>query len=113
MEVYKDSSIDLKDFDFENIISSNEMKLHSNCIPYFKQPIAYTKSNYETLMDPLSDKIQHLPTSKQIKYKKLMVNIIAHLSVLSRMIEKEIKDLNIPHNDFVSDVDINYLPNGV
>ena len=101
MEVYKNSSIDSKEFDFENVI------------PYFKQPIAYTRSKYETLMDPLSDKIQHLPKSKQIKYNKLIVNIIAHLSVLSRMIEKEIKDSSIPHNDFESDVDIIYLPNGV
>ena len=99
------SSIDINEFDLEK------------CIPYFKQPIDYTKSKYETLMDPLTDKIQHLPKSKQTKYKKLMVNIIAHLSVLSKMIEKEIKDLNkvksIPENDLESDVEITYLPNGV
>lgn len=41
-------------------------------------------------MDPLSDKIQHLPKSKQTKDKKLMMNIIAHLSVLSRMIKKTV-----------------------
>lgn len=32
--------------------------------------------------------------NKSNTYNKLLVNIIAHLSVLSRMIEKEIKDLN-------------------
>lgn len=41
-------------------------------------------------MDPLSDNIQHLPESKRTKYIKFMVNIIAHLSALSRIIEKEI-----------------------
>ena len=62
-------------------------------------------------MDPLSDKIQHLPESKRIKYTKFMLNIIAHLSALSRMVEKEIKNLDIPHNDFESDVEINYVRN--
>ena len=38
-----------------------------------------------------------------------MINIIAHVSVLSRMIENEIKYLNIPHNDFESDVEINFI----
>lgn len=51
-------------------------------------------------MDPLSDKIQHLSESKRIKYTKFMVNIIAHLSALLRIIEKEIENLNIPENDF-------------
>ncbi|MBP1526004.1 MAG: hypothetical protein H9Q67_05880 [Spiroplasma ixodetis] len=64
-------------------------------------------------MDSVSDKIQHLPKSKQIKYNKLMINIIAHSSVSSRIIEKDIEDSNIPQNDFESDVDIIYLPNGV
>ena len=81
MEVYKDSFVEEDEFDFENII------------PYFKDPVARTRSNYETLMDPVSDKIQHLPEHKRIRYTKFMVNIIAHLSVLSRMVEKEIKDL--------------------
>ena len=95
MEVYKDSLVDKDEFEFKNII------------PYFKDPVFRTRSNYETLMDPLSDKIQHLPESKRIKYTNFMVNIIAHLSALSRIIEREIKDLNIPHNDFESDVEIN------
>lgn len=46
---------------------------------------------------------------KKIKYAKLMINIVAHLNVLSRIVEKEIKDLNIPHNDFKSDIDTVYL----
>ena len=99
MEVYKDSLVDEDEFDFQNII------------PYFKDPVCRTRSNYETLMDPLSDKIQHLPESKRIKYTKFMLNIIAHLSALSRMVEKEIKNLDIPHNDFESDVEINYVRN--
>ena len=99
MEVYKDSIVDEDEFDFENII------------PYFKEPFTRTRSKYETLMDPLSDKIQHLPDSKRIKYSKFMINIIAHLSTLSRMVEKEIKNLGIPHNDFESDVEINYVHN--
>ena len=97
MEVYKDSIVNEDEFDFENVM------------PYFKDPVARTRSNYETLMDPLSDKIQHLPEDKKKKYSKLMINIIAHLSVLSRMVEKEIENLNIPHNDFESDVEINYI----
>jgi hypothetical protein len=63
MEAYENSFIEKEEFDFENYL------------PYFKKPIDYTRSKYETLMDPLSDKIQHLPKSKQTKYKKLMVNI--------------------------------------
>ena len=97
MEVYKDSFVDKDEFDFENII------------PYFKVPFDRTRSNYETLMDPLSDKIQHLPEDKKKKYTKLMINIIAHLSVLSRMVEREIENLNIPQKDFESDVEINYV----
>ena len=100
MEVYENSFVEKEEFDFENYL------------PYFKKPIDYTRSKYETLMDPLSDKIQHLPKSKQTKYKKLMVNIIAHLSILSRMIEKDIENIDIPENDLESDVEINYLPNG-
>ena len=99
MEVYRDSFVDKDEFDFENII------------PYFKVPFDRTRSNYETLMDPLSDKIQHLSEDKRIKYTKFMVNIIAHLSALSRIIEREIKDLNIPINDFKSDVEIKYISN--
>lgn len=42
-------------------------------------------------MDPLSDKIQYLPKDKKEKYNKFMINIIAYLTVFSRIIEKEIK----------------------
>ena len=80
MDVYKDSFVSEDEFDFENTI------------PYFKNPVERTRSKYEILMDPLSDKIQHLPEFKRIKYQKLMVNIIAHLSTLSRIIEKEIEN---------------------
>lgn len=99
MEVYKNSSVEKEEFDFENMI------------PYFKVPFERTRSKYETLMDPLSDKIQYLPKSKRIEYTKFMVNIIAHLSALSRIIEKEIKDLNIPEKDLNSDVEINSTRN--
>ncbi len=98
MEVYENSFVEKEEFDFKNYL------------PYFKKLFERTRSKYETLMDPLSDKIQHLPESKQMKYNKLMVNIIAHLSVLSSMLEK---DLNIPENDLKSDVDIIYVPNDV
>jgi len=60
MEVYKDSFVDQNEFDFEN------------SIPYFKDPVARTRSKYETLMDPLSDKIQYLPEEKRKKYAKFM-----------------------------------------
>lgn len=60
MDVYKDSFVDIDEFDFENIISTNEMKLHSNCIPYFKDPVIRLRSKYETLMNPLKDKILNL-----------------------------------------------------
>ena len=99
MEVYKDSFVDQNELDSEN------------SIPYFKDPVARTRSKYETLMDPLSDKIQYLPEDKRKKYTKFMINIIAHLSALSRIIESEIKDLNIPENDLNSDVEINYITN--
>jgi len=99
MEVYKDSLVDQNEFDFENLI------------PYFKDPIARTRSKYETLMDSLSDKIEYLPEDKRKKYTKFMLNIIAHLSALSRIIEREIKDLNIPENDLNSDIEINYIRN--
>ena len=97
MEIYKDSFVGLDEFDFENII------------PYFKIPFERTRLKYETLMNPLSDKIQHLSEDKREKYTKLMLNIIAHLSALSRIIEKEIKNLNIPDIDLNSDVEINYI----
>ncbi len=93
MEVYKHFFVDKDEFDFENI-SSNEMKLHSNCKAYFKDPIDRLRSKYETLMDPFSDKIQYLPEGKRKKYSKFMVNIIAHSNALSRVIERKIGDLN-------------------
>ena len=40
-----------------------------------------------------------------------MLNIIAHFSVLSKIIGKEIEDLNIPENDLNSDIEINYIRN--
>ncbi len=39
-----------------------------------------------------------------------MMNIIAHLSVLSRIVEDEIENMDIPENDLRSDVEINYIP---
>lgn len=80
MEVYKNSLVGLDEFDFENII------------PYFKTPIDRTRSKYESLMDELSDQIHQLPECKRVKYQKLMVNLIAHLSALSRIIEREIEN---------------------
>ena len=59
MEVYKNTSIEKEEFDLKNVI------------PYFKNPFVYTRSKYETLMDPLSDKMQYLPESKNIKYTVL------------------------------------------
>ena len=77
MEIYnKDSFVSEDEFDFGNILS------------YFKNPIDRTRSKYEALMDPLSDK---LPESKRLKYTKFMINIIAHLSASSRIVEKEIE----------------------
>ncbi len=62
-------------------------------------------------MDPLSDRIQCLPEPKIIKYTKFMVNIINHLSVLSRIIENEIENVNIdiPETDLKSDVEIIHI----
>lgn len=40
-----------------------------------------------------------------------MLNIISHLSGLLRMIENEIKNVNIPKNYLKSDVEINYIHN--
>jgi len=99
MEVYKDSFVDQNELDSEN------------SIPYFKDPVARTRSKYVTLMDPLSEKIQYLPEDRRKKYTKFMINIIADFSALSRIIESEIKDLNIPENDLNSDVEINYITN--
>ena len=99
MEFYKNSSIENNEFNFENII------------PYFKNTFDYTRSKYETLMDPLSDKIQYLPEDKRKKYTKFIINIIAHLSVLSRIVEREIENMDIPENDLKSDVEINYIGN--
>ena len=99
MEVYKNSFVDKDEFDFENIL------------PYFKDPIAYTASKYEALMDNLSDKIQYLSEDKRKKYIKFMLNIIAHFSVLSKLIGREIEDLNIPENELNSDIEINYIRN--
>lgn len=53
--------------------------------------------------------MKHLPDYKRRKYNKLMVNIIARLSVFSRIIENEIKDFNIFHHDFESNIKINYI----
>jgi len=99
MEVYKDSLVDEDEFDFENIL------------PYFKDPVTYTASKYEALMDDLSDKIQYLSEDSRKKYTKFMLNIIAHFSVLSKIIGREIEDLNIPENDLNSDIEINYIRN--
>ena len=78
MEVNKDSFVDENEFDFENII------------PYFKDPVARIRSNYETLMDPLSDKIQHLTEDKRKKYgdkyycsSKCLVLLNLHFSQFS------------------------------
>ena len=49
---YKNCLVD-DEYDFENIL------------PYFKDPVAYTRSKYGTLMDDLSDKIQYLPEDKR------------------------------------------------
>ena len=51
--------------------------LRISYLPYFKDHVARTRSKYETIMDPLSDKIQHLPEDKKKKYNKLIINIIA------------------------------------
>ena len=59
MEVYENSFVEKEEFDFKDYLL------------YFKKPIERIRSKYETLMDPLSDKIQHLPKSKQMKYNKL------------------------------------------
>jgi len=59
MEVYKNSLVEKEEFDFKNFI------------PYFKNPFVYIRSKYETLMDPLSDKMQHLPKSKKINILNL------------------------------------------
>ncbi len=99
MEVCKHSFVGLDEFDFENYT------------PYFKNPIARTRSKYETLVNSLSDKIQYLPKHKRVKYTKFMVNIITHLSVLSRIVDKEIENMNIPEDDLYSDIEINYIPN--
>ncbi len=81
MTVYKNSFVSEDDFDFENVIL------------YFKNPNNRRKSKYETLMDSLSDKIQHLLKPKRVKYTKFMINIITHLSVLSRFVQKEIENM--------------------
>ncbi len=62
-------------------------------------------------MGLLSVKIQYLPEPKRIKYTKFIVNIITHLSVLSRIIKNEIEnmDIDIPETDLKSDVEINYI----
>ena len=99
MKVYKDSLVDRDEFDFEN------------SIPYFKDLVARTRSKYETLMDPLSEKIQYLPPDKRKKYTKFVINIIAHLSVLSRIVEREIKNMDIPENYLNSVIEINYIQN--
>ncbi len=62
-------------------------------------------------MYSLSDKIQHLPKHKRVKYTKFMINIIAHLSVLSRIVENGIENKDTAQNDLKSDVEINYKPN--
>ncbi len=99
MNFYKNSFVSEDELDFENVI------------PYFKTAIDRTRSKYETLMYSLSDKLQHLPKHKRVKYTKFMVNIIAHSSVLSRIVENEIENMDIPQNDLKSDVEINYIPN--
>ena len=93
MEIYRDSFVSEDKFDFGSIL------------PYFRNSVVHTRSKYETLMDPLSDKIKYLPESKRLKYTKFMMNIIAHLRVLSRRVE----DLNIPENDLESDIEISYV----
>lgn len=45
MEVYKNSFVDLNEFEFEHIIL------------YFENLFDRTRSNYETLMDPFPDKV--------------------------------------------------------
>lgn len=64
MDVYEDSFIDRNEFHLENIV------------PYFEKPIERTRPKYEALMDLLPDRIQHLPKSNQIKYNKLIANIV-------------------------------------
>ncbi len=87
MDVYKNSFASEDEFDFEDVI------------PYFKNSIDRTRSEYESLMDSFFHKIQCLPEPKRIKYTKFMVNIITY----SRIVENEIKNMGRPA--FESDVE--------
>ena len=75
-------------------------------MPYLKNTFDYITSKYKAVIDPLLHKIQKFPEHKRTKYARFLVNLAAYLSVMSRIIEKEIKDLNISENDSDSDFSI-------
>lgn len=88
MVVYKDSSVDENEFDFQNNL------------PYFKILVAYTISKYETLTDDLSNRIQYLPEDKIIKYTKFMLSIVAYLTcknILYLLLQKRIEHKNVKY----------------
>jgi len=102
MEVYKDSLVGLDEFDFENLI------------PYFKDPIELKQDQNMKLYWMIYMIKFNIYLKIKEKYNtKFILNIIAHLSALSRIIEREIENskIHIPIKDLESDVEINYIRN--
>ncbi len=61
---------------YEGYIKSNEFDLNKT-FPYFKEPIVYTASKYELLMDMFSYKYQYLR-----KNKKYILNLFGQLRLI-------------------------------
>ena len=68
---------------YEGYIESDAFDLNQT-ISYFKEPIIYTASKYEPLIDMFSDKYQYLSEEKQEIYSRFLWSIVAHLTLVEK-----------------------------
>jgi len=74
---------------YEGYIESDAFDLDQT-IPYFKEPIIYTASKYEPIIDMFFDKYQYLSKEKQKIYSRFLWSIVAHLTLVEKKKKKTI-----------------------
>ena len=73
---------------YEGYIESDAFDLDQT-IPYFKEPIIYTASKYEPIIDMFFDIYKYLSKEKQKIYSRFLWSIVAHLTLVEK---NKIKD---------------------
>ena len=68
---------------YKGYIKSNEFDLNKTIL-YFRDPIIYTASKYEPLIDIFFDKYQYLSKKKQEIYSRFLWSIVAHLTLVEK-----------------------------